>query len=136
MIIKSIEIKNFRQFKNTQKIVFSTSKDENITLILGDNTSGKTTLLQSFLWCFYGEANFKSKDALLNSIAAYEMIASGEDDEVKVSIELEHQGMEYFITRSLYYFVKNNEIKSNNVSIVEMSNKQKIIIAQSKTEHY
>lgn len=124
MIIKSIEIKNFRQFKNTQKIEFSTSQNENITLILGDNTSGKTTLLQSFLWCFYGDANFKSKDALLNSIVGYEMIASGEDDEVKVSIELEHHGMVYYITRSLYHYVRNNEIKSSSVSIVEMSYKQ------------
>jgi len=125
MIIKSIEIKNFRQFKNKQKIEFSVSQNENITLILGNNTSGKTTLLQSFLWCLYGDANFKSKDALLNSIAAYEMLASGQDDEVKVSIELEHHGMIYYITRFLTHSVKNHEIKPSNISIVEMSFKRK-----------
>lgn len=124
MIVNSIEIKNFRQFKNTQKIEFSTS-EENITLIQGDNTSGKTTLLQSFLWCLYGQANFKSKDALINTITAYDMLASKKPDEVKVSIELQHHGITYFITRSLEYMVKKNEVKPAGGSIVSMSYKQK-----------
>lgn len=124
MIIKSLEIKNFRQFKNTQKIEFSILEEENITLIQGDNTSGKTTLLQSFLWCLYGQANFKSKDALINTIAAYDMQTANKDDEVKVSIELQHHGITYYMTRSLKHTVKNNEVKPSNVSIVEMSYKQ------------
>lgn len=125
MIIKSIEIKNFRQFKSARKIEFSTSKEENITLIQGDNTSGKTTLLQSFLWCLYGQANFKSKDAILNTIAAYEMYSDKKDDEVKVSIELNHHGTDYLITRTLHYGSRNNEIKPLGISTVEMSHKQK-----------
>lgn len=104
--------------------MFSTSIDENITLIQGDNTSGKTTLLQSFLWCLYGQANFKSKDALLNTIAAYEMCSSKKDEEVKVSIELEHHGIEYLISRTLKHTIKNNEVKPAVNSIVEMSYKQ------------
>lgn len=124
MIIKSIEIKNFRQFKNEQKIEFSTFEEENITLIQGDNTSGKTTLLQSFLWCLYGQANFKSKDALINTMTAYDMLTSKKDDEVKVSIELQHHGETYQITRTQKHSVKNNEVKAANISLVEMSYKQ------------
>lgn len=124
MIIKSIEIKNFRQFKDNQKIEFSTSKDENITLIQGDNTSGKTTLLQAFLWCLYGQANFKSKDMLLNTVVAQNMHISKREEEVKVSIELIHHGVNYFVTRTLLHSLKNNEIKPSNINIVEMSYKQ------------
>ncbi|AIY06811.1 hypothetical protein Plano_2846 [Planococcus sp. PAMC 21323] len=124
MIIKSIEIKNFRQFKGIQKIIFSTAQDENITLIQGDNTSGKTTLLQAFLWCLYGQANFKSKDALINTVAAYEMQNLRKDDEVKVSIELSHHGVDYIISRTLKYMLKNGEIKPATINTVEMSYKE------------
>jgi len=124
MIIKSLEIKNFRQFKNEKKILFSTSESENITLIQGDNTSGKTTLLQAFIWCLYGEANFKSKDSLINTITSYDMMASNSDDEVKVSIELIHHGLIYYISRSLNHVVRINEVKPAPMNIVEMSYKQ------------
>ena len=124
MIIKNLEIKNFRQFKNKRKIEFSISKEENITLIQGDNTSGKTTLLQSFLWCLYGEANFKSKDALINTMTAYDMLTSKQDNEVKVAIELEHHNTTYYISRLLNHTVRNNEVKQVNSSVVKMSFKQ------------
>ena len=124
MIINYISIKNFRQFKDIQDIVFSTSKEENITLIQGDNTSGKTTLLQAFLWCLYGEANFKSKDSLINTLIASEMLESGKDNEVKIAIELEHHGLVYNISRSLIHTIRHKEVKAASISIVEMSFKQ------------
>ncbi len=120
MIIKKLILQNFRQFKDEQHIVFSNDESQNITLILGDNTSGKTTLLQAFLWCFYGTANFKSKDSLLNAAVVQDLIKSGEDGEVSVSIELEHQGIDYFITRKLSHFVKNNKVVPGNTSKVKM----------------
>lgn len=52
MIIKSIALNNFRQYKGAQApILFSTDKEKNVTVILGVNTSGKTTLIQAFEWC-------------------------------------------------------------------------------------
>lgn len=124
MIIQSIEIDNFRQFKGLQKIEFSTNEDRNITLVQGDNTSGKTTLLQAFLYCLYGKANFKSKDALMNTIVANEMIYSGLPNEVKVSIELKHHGEFYHITRKQRYSVKKNEVRADDSGVLEMSFKQ------------
>ena len=53
MLIKSLYIKNFRQFKGEKEIQFACDKDRNVTIILGDNTFGRTTLLQSFNWCLY-----------------------------------------------------------------------------------
>ena len=66
MLIKQIVLKNFRQYKDKQVVEFSCDKEKNVTVILGDNTSGKTTLIQAFNWCLYGETSFKTRE-LINS---------------------------------------------------------------------
>src|SRR5690625_1129339 len=98
MIIKNLSLRNFRQFKNTPKIKFSNIMGSNITLILGDNTSGKSTLLQSFLWCLYGKIEFESKEQLCNLEKINEM-SEGEVTNVEVRITLAHQGIRYEIHR-------------------------------------
>lgn len=66
MILKRIEIENFRQFAMAESIDFSTDKVKNITVIHGENGSGKTTLLQAFLWVLYGKINLPEKDFVFN----------------------------------------------------------------------
>ena len=48
MLLKKMNLENFRQFIGTQSIDFSTEPDRNVTIILGENGSGKTTLAQAF----------------------------------------------------------------------------------------
>ena len=60
MIIKSLELHNFRQFMDDedghgQKIIFSTDPDKKATLLIAKNATGKTTLLQSFFLEFFME---------------------------------------------------------------------------------
>lgn len=124
MIIKKLSLHNFRQFQGDHVIEFSNNESQNITLILGDNTSGKTTLLQSFLWCFYGTANFKSKDSLLNSFVAQQTLLNNATADIKIIIDLEHQGIDYTIERSLTHYVKGSELKANALSKVEMHYKK------------
>ena len=69
MIIKSIIMQNFRQYKNENKIEFSVDPDKNVTIVLGVNTSGKTTIVQAFNWCLYETTTFKSRDMLLRNSA-------------------------------------------------------------------
>lgn len=55
MRIESIEIKNFRQYRD-EKVSFSKkvgSKD--IHIIIGENGEGKTNILNALTWCLYGE---------------------------------------------------------------------------------
>lgn len=54
MIIKSIELNNYRLYKGVNKISFSNENDKNLFLISGENGFGKSTFLHSLLWCMYG----------------------------------------------------------------------------------
>lgn len=106
MLIKSITLHNFRQFKGKQKLEFSSDSDKNVTVLLGDNTFGKTTILQSFNWCLYGVADFpkdSNPEFLLNLEVANELAGVQQKCEVYVELILEHKGMEYIILRKQPY---------------------------------
>ena len=49
MVIKSLHYKNFRQFKDENTLEFASGNNNNVTVILGNNTYGKTTLLQTLI---------------------------------------------------------------------------------------
>ena len=106
MLIKKITFKDFRQFKGKQVLEFSCDKENNVTILLGDNTFGKTTILQAFNWCLYGVADFP-KDSnpkfLLNLETADEMAGLQQKCEVIVELIIEHKNTEYIIMRKQPY---------------------------------
>lgn len=67
MLLKSLKLKDFRQFKGEQEITFSTDPVRNVTVIMGENGSGKTTLAQAFTWCLYGDTDFDDKSMLASN---------------------------------------------------------------------
>lgn len=100
MLIKSLRMENFRQFKGTTSVEFSTDPENNVTVILGNNTFGKTTLLQAFNWCFYEKVLFSDNpNDLLNYEVASKMLPD-QESKVVVEIALIHDGREYVITRT------------------------------------
>lgn len=106
MLIRSIRMKNFRQFKGEQKLNFACDPDKNVTVLLGDNTFGKTTILQAFNWCLYDVAEFpkdSNPDFLLNMEVAEELAGIEKKQDVEVEIELEHRGVVYNIFRTRTY---------------------------------
>ena len=124
MLIKTLRMENFRQFKGTTKVDFSCDPDKNVTIILGDNTFGKTTLLQAFNWCFYGEVNFDQRpDFLLNYELSGEM-RNGDQQIVEVEITVLHNGTEYVITRTQRYTCANGNVRGESVPTVKVSYKQ------------
>lgn len=108
MLIKQITLSNFRQYKEKQVVEFSCDKEKNVTVILGDNTSGKTTLIQAFNWCLYGVTSFKTRE-LINSESLQEM-GLYSTNEVSVEVELQHEERLYVIRRT--QTVTKNEINS------------------------
>mgnify|MGYP000974215730 CR=1 FL=1 len=102
MLLKSLQLHNFRQYKGDQSVVFSTDPEKNVTVILGDNTFGKTTLLQAFNWCFYEKVLLDNPDDLLNYDVANSLV-NGQTEDVEVTIEFTHGGRDYTLTRSRQY---------------------------------
>lgn len=103
MILKSIKFNDFRPFKGEQIIDF-TSDDNNKTVIvvLAQNTCGKTTLVLSFLWCFYGVSKFDRPDDILNNRVLNEM-SIGSLQTASVEVNFEHEGTCYFVKRANTY---------------------------------
>ena len=124
MLIKALKMENFWQFRGITNVDFSCDPERNVTIILGDNTFGKTTLLQAFNWCFYGKANFdQNPDFLLNYELSEEM-RNGERQIVEVEITVLHDGMEYVITRTQRYPCANGNVRGESVPNVKVSYKR------------
>jgi len=54
MVIKSIELNNFRIYRGHNVVDLSPKEGHNIYVISGKNGFGKTTFLMSLVWCLYG----------------------------------------------------------------------------------
>ena len=86
MILKSINIKNFRSYYNENLFELS----EGLTLIIGGNGDGKTTFFEALEWLF----NTSTEDIKESNISAKRKseLEIGESEEVLVSIKFEHNG--------------------------------------------
>lgn len=113
MLLESIKLQNFRQFRN-EAINFAKGEDgKNVTIIIGENGTGKTTFAQAFFWCMYGETEFSDK-MILNKIVAVEMYP-GQEEKVCVTLVLRHGAVEYTLIREQVYRKDyNNNIKGDN----------------------
>lgn len=146
MIIEKIVLNNFRQFKGLQEIEFLTDGDKNVTIILGDNTSGKSTIVQAFDWCLFEKTNFKDKN-----VANIDEVNGGMIFvDVFVQVELRHNGSHYTIKRSqsvrrgeksngrslLTIFVKDSNGESREIDDREVENKIASILPNTLSEYF
>lgn len=97
MIIESITLKNFRQFKGEHQIIFSADSMANVTVVMGENGAGKTTVEQAFTWCLYGKNTFSDKELLNREVRNAMPI----DDSVKVEavLKVRNNNQRYKISR-------------------------------------
>ncbi len=123
MLLRSIELKNFRQFVD-EKIDFSVDTDRNVTLIIGENGTGKTTFAQAFFWCFYGETSFTDKSVVNRRV--FEKMSPEDETEVKVAIKLSHGEVEYEVTRTQVY--------RKNYSNKSLPDNTKVLISKKDTK--
>lgn len=101
MILNKLEMYNFRQYISTQEIEFSTDPEKNVTVLIGVNTSGKTTIIRAFEWCLYGKIGFEDQ-TLLNS-EVREKMNEGDSQETWVSVTFTHNDVVYTLKRSHKY---------------------------------
>jgi DNA sulfur modification protein DndD len=69
MLIKHIELNNFRIYKGKNPINLLPENDKNIVVISGKNGFGKTTFLMSLVWCLYGRQMEKVDELYQKEIA-------------------------------------------------------------------
>lgn len=115
MLLQSIKLVNFRQFIDEQIAFADGSDGKNVTIILGENGTGKTTFAQAFFWCMYGETEFSDK-MMLNRLVANRLLA-GQTAVVSVMLKLTHGDNAYTLTRQQTYTkeVSGNLKASNTV---------------------
>ena len=113
MLLQSIKLINFRQFRKEQ-ITFADGTDgKNVTIILGENGTGKTTFAQAFFWCLYGETEFSDK-IILNRLVANDLV-TGQSADVAVELKLKHGDSAYTLTRRQTYTKDSSgNVKGNN----------------------
>ncbi len=113
MLLESIKLHNFRQFRD-ESIDFAQGENgKNVTIIIGENGTGKTTFAQAFFWCMYGETEFSDK-TILNKVVAAEM-RPGQEERVKVTLSLRHGAVGYTLIREqIYRKDYNNNVKGDN----------------------
>lgn len=109
MIIKELILNNFRQYYGQQSISFAYGKDNNVTVIHGENGSGKTALINAFLWVLYGKPlNLPNPHEVINKRFLRESSLE-ELAEIKTSVKLyfEDGNHQFEIERFLSYKFDN-----------------------------
>lgn len=133
MKFESITLKNFMRYKGINQIDFSLDKERNVTVVLGDNTVGKTTIAQAFRWCLYGQllrSKGKSNDdyMLLNQTVMEGMDANSRES-VSVSIVMSDDEKRYRIHRQIGY-----QRKVPSTKLVEYQKKLQLFMTDQDME--
>lgn len=110
MRIKSIEINNYRQYKNLS-FSFDKKKDKehDLHIIVASNGVGKSNFLNAITWCLYeDESHLQDKYKALPIVNLDTIKQTANKDEIKVSVEIkiDVDGDEQTIRREAT-FIKN-----------------------------
>ena len=110
MIIKKIEIKNFRIFYGLNSFELS----DGLNLIIGSNGDGKSTLYDALEWLFRTDDTNKM-DTKFISKKRYEELSSEDSDVVRVSMSYEHKGKMKTLEK-MFHFTKSfdGEVNTSN----------------------
>lgn len=102
MQLESLKMQNFRQFKDVEVDFAQGGDGRNVTIIIGQNGAGKTTIEQAFFWCLYGITPSFNDKTLINRDVEHDMVPM-KPETVKVTMNLIHNGKKYMLIRSQDY---------------------------------
>ncbi|MEQ3778299.1 MAG: AAA family ATPase [Alcanivorax sp.] len=95
MKIRTLTIRNFRQFYGEVSISFSIDEKASVTVIHGENGAGKTSLLNAFKWVLYGTTDFDTNNENLLSERAIAEAPSNSAIVMSVTLEFDDDGATY-----------------------------------------
>ena len=112
------------RYKGDNTLEFSTDPQKNVTVVLGDNTFGKTTLAQAFRWGLYESFhdthyNKKKDIVILNNEVIAEMDFT-DYEEVYVEIVMENENNEWKFLRK----AKFNRKSGNELAVKQLGDSQ------------
>jgi len=110
MKFERLVMHNFMRYKGRNELKFSCDDEKNVTVVLGDNTVGKTTIAQAFRFGLYGEIQIesgktKSDYQLLNNEVFLSM-GSNSRESVFVELLITNEEKRYQIHREIAYIRK------------------------------
>lgn len=121
MKFESIKLYNFMRYKGETEIHFSCNNDKNVTVVLGDNTFGKTTLAQAFRWGLFEELNTtnytKKKDIVLLNNEVVATMTPESRQTVFVEIVIRDGNTQWKFTRTAYFKRKTSD--NRNLAVVQ-----------------
>lgn len=124
MIIHKLEMYNFRQYIGQQEVLFSTDPEKNVTVLIGVNTSGKTTIIRAFEWCLYAKNGFEDQ-VLLNSEVRDNMNVRDTQD-VWVAVTFSHadsNGDKVYTLKRKYTYLCNERTNAEGKLFVGLNKK-------------
>ena len=134
MLIKSIELNNFKIYKGKNKIEILPSPEKNVILISGNNGYGKTTLLMSLVWGLYGK-QMENVDEIYKKAIAIGKVTKGVKKFMKLkkienpdSINFYAEGMLDSVSIYLSTPTKKYLLKKNRKLIVRKKDLQEKVI--------
>ena len=114
MILQTLILKNFRQFKGLQQIEFAMDNNQNVTVIFGENGRGKTGIFRAIMFCLYGDQKLSQDEEvsqkelyLVNSAVIQE--ANGNPVDAHVELRFVHKDEQYTVKRSLLGMLDGNQ---------------------------
>ena len=124
MRIQNITLTNYRLYKGVNKISFpQDSTGRNIYLVSGENGFGKTTFLQSLLWCLYGRLMAEIDETIRKEIANnggyYAYLIRNLNNSARQYVESVGQNTLARIKKS-NYGVDDTDIASNSIYSVRI----------------
>ena len=109
---------NWRNFYGKHELIFSNKKDKHVTLIHGQNGTGKTTMINAIKWCLYRTtpdfdkelknvdnveiAHWDTWNSKIENGKVIKTTPNEEDSEFEVELRFEHEGIEYRATRKAH----------------------------------
>lgn len=140
-----ITMNNFMRYKGINTITFSCDPEKNVTVVLGDNTVGKTTIAQAFRFGLYeailAERDKKQTDYQLLNNDILAMMNADSRASVSVEIEAEDGERQYNIFREITYLraypklMAKEAYKKVTLKISDRNDPQKCIsVAQEKIQ--
>lgn len=100
MKLKRLQIRNFMPYRGMQEVAFPTGA-ANVCVVYGDNMRGKTSFLNAIRFAFFGHATARHlRD--INEIDLFNVEAAEAGDwTLGVTIEFEHENIDYEVRREL-----------------------------------